>query len=613
MGHVNSVTVLSDDVVSGKVGRVLAVKVFRREAGNIKDITIPVVDMQTGTVRLSGNALGVADWVIDPNQQEHRIDAWVSKMLLEHKDIPIDEAFPGGPSLKGEIAAHAYWNIGDPTDSRRMAELAAIGEPVGEFTAQARRLRSFAAKYTKLPLFINKKGKEVAYSQLTAGEQEQVVRSTLGSGRYINMSSEAGTYEGRFVRRKAALLSPYGAPSAEKQDPIWRSVTKEFQLRLNESDPTMRPGWRTTAWDELVGSSDLNSAKFTVGSVDPQTRTALIAELRASGKDSLADTLGRMGETGFVLNESFSNNLSVEGISKYNVNEVGVKVGDVVGPEQVIGFRDFDRVVPKHLGTVTDIAKDENGFVVNIQHQLAMQGAKVDVAGIKGMVPVTLPNEHFEQLREAINSYHSRNGTGDFIPSNVTTLAPAEYFANKVEPTHAYLGIGQDLVSRLEQAGAPDVYKDYLAKMESGLATRYQEGQLVIDAAKIQSLKDSDAANRLRTLSQISEEFFQKAGDAIKSAGGYQDPVLTAYVQSGKELGDWMLKNQLPVSGFAWDHSLVNAPRFASITHDVGTYMALGGKWAGLKALQNRVVTSSGGDAKQSLDFPTVCDGQRLH
>lgn len=600
LGRVESVTALSDDVVNGKVGRVLAVKVSRYEKGNIKEITIPVVDPATGTVRLGGNAIGVADYVIDPAQGYHRIDSWVSKMMLEQTNIPIDEVYSGGPSLKNEINAHAYWNIGDPMDARRMTELGMADSPIGDFNAQARKLRSHAAKYTKLPLFTNKDKEQVSYNKLSAAEQNQVVRDTLNNGQFINMSSDAGTYEGRFVLREAALLSPYGAPSAEKQDSIWRAVTKDFRLVGNTES---KLGWRSTAWEGLTGSANLNAAKFTVGSIDPEVRTALINEMKGTGRDHLAQALGRMGETGFVLNEDFSNNFSVQGVGKYNVNEVGVKVGDVVMENDILGFRDYDRVKPAQSGIVSDIARDENGFVINVTHQLDMQGAKLDIGGVKGMVPQTLLAEHAEELRNVVNDYYNRTGAGDYIPEGVNTFAATEYFANKVEPAHAYLGIGGDLVSRLQAAGAGNVASDYLSKMNTRLSTSYQDGQLVIDASKIQSLKDKDAAARLIDLSNINEEFFKKAGEAIRQAGGYQDPVLSAYVHSGKELGDWMLKNQLPATGFAWDHSLVNAPRFASITQDINSYMALGGNFAGLKALQNRVVTSSGGDAGQAVNF----------
>ena len=229
-----------------------------------------------------------------------------------------------------------------------------------------------------------------------------------------------------------------------------------------------------------------------------------------------------------------------------------------------------------------------------------MQGAKLDIAGIKGMARVAQTNEHFTQLREVMNKYYERLGTGDVIPSNVNILAPAEYFTNKVEPAQAYIGIGSDVVNRLEAAGAGEVATEYLQRMAVEGITR-EGGQMVINAAS--NPAGNAAAARLLRLSQINEEFFEKAGQSIRANQGYKDPVLGAFVTSGQDLGKFMMKNQLPAIGFTWDHSLANVPRFSSISHDVETYMALGGNLRGLRAMRNRLETVSGGSAGQALDF----------
>jgi hypothetical protein len=135
------------------------------------------------------------------------------------------------------------------------------------------------------------------------------------------------------------------------------------------------------------------------------------------------------------------------------------------------------------------------------------------------------------------------------------------------------------------------------------MGIEYIDGQLVIDASRNQIASSTATAERIREFSRISEQFFAEAGEAIKKAGGYQDPVLTAYVTSGKKLGDWMRKNSLPAMAFAWDHSLVNAPRFAKVGYDVETYMGLGGNWRGLKAIQSRLQTVTGGDPNQTREF----------
>lgn len=633
-GRIREITIESEKVLTGETGRVLNVRVSRGK--NLKELTIPVIDPATGQVRLGGNAVGVGNYVIGPDAQPYRIDEWIAKQLAENPAFTNEQ-------LEEEIAAHAYWMAGDPLDARRMAEIAAE-EGLGHSTMSegAIKLRSFGAGITKLPLFdMGAEGYASYYDfKFGAGNKVGFIKKLLNSNRFINMGSEAGVYEGRFQLREAASLSPFGAPSAEKQDPIWRSVSKDFSLSAPGGLPLeAQPTWRSSAWERLTGSANLPGAKFTVAGIAPQDRT-LFSELpktleelhfnRAAviqgflergmsssaatamyndvysmyqqGKQGALSYLGGMGETGFVMDPAFANNFQVMHTRKYNLDELGVKAGDIVEANTVMGFNQGERVLPAHLGRVVDVAQDANGaFVVNVAHEYSMQGAKLDIAGIKGMNRVTETNEHFEQLRNLMNNFYERLGTGDVIPTNVNVLAPAEYFTNKVEPAHAYLGIASDVVNRLEARGASSVSSDYLAQMAAE-GINFNAGQFVIDASK-NPVRDAEASARLAKLSAINEAFFAKAGDAIRNAGGYQDPVLTAFVNSGKELGNFMLKNQLPAIGFTWDHSLSNLPRFASISHDVESYMALGGHMAGLRAMRGRLRTVSGGDPYQSRNF----------
>lgn len=623
----------SGKVLSGEVGRIFNVSVTRRQGQHTRDLVIPIVDPATGSVRLGGNAIGVGNYVIGPDAQSYRIDEWIAKQLAENPKFTNEQ-------LQEEIAAHAYWQAGDPLDSRRLSELRSLQGESAVMNSRAIKLRSYGAGVTKLPLF-DIKGKPGSFYDYAFGAPKKVsfIRDLLNTNRFMSMGSEAGIYEGRFQLREAANLSPIGAPSAEKQDSIWRSVTKEFQLATPSGMPEeARPNWRSTAWETLTGSPDLPGAKFTVASLSPQDRTvfselpgkledleaqrgnviqkfmdrkmsesdatAMFEDVRRmyqEGRQGVLSNLGRMGETGYLVNESFANNFQVEGTYKYNVDELGVKAGDYVDPEDVMGFNRGDRVLPKFQGQVVDVSKGEEGFVVNVRHSLPMQGAKLDIAGIKGMVPVTPSNEHFSELRQLMNSYYQRTGSGDIIPENVNVLAPAEYFASKVDPAHAYLGIGSDVVNRLEAAGAGGVASQYLAELGAE-GIDYEGGQLVINAGR-NAVRDSDAASRLLRLSEINEAFFAKAGEAIRSAGGYEDPVLSAFVHSGKDLGNYMMRNQLPAIGFTWDHSMANVPKFSSISYDVETYMALGGNLRGLKAMQGRLQTVSGGDANQARDF----------
>jgi len=644
-GRITDATIVAEQVTEGGVGKILNVSVTRREGKNIKTLRIPVVDMATGSVRLGkegGVGVGVGTSVINPAGEAFYIDEWISKMLVEQPGIqwqsPLSD--PGAASLEAEINAHAYYIAGDPSDAWRMGELESAGRATNEemMSNLAIKLRSYSAGVTKLPLF--NEGKTL--SELDPEAKVAFLRDLLNSGKYTNIGSEQGTYEFRLQRREISGISPWGAMSAEKQDPFWRSLTKEFHLKANQGKIPAegRPGWMSTGWQELMGTSELPVAKFTVAGIAPEERSFFgglpntIPELQASRQDILsklsarmapeqAETmfgeiekvyqagnqrvfrnLGAMGETTFLLNPEFSENFYVEGTTKYRVDELARKEGEYVYPTDVLGYNQSERVLPNFPGQIESIAAGEkNDILVNIRHRLGMQGAKLDVAGIKGMARVTETNEHFEQLRNIINSYYQKAGTGDVIPADVNTLAPLEYFTQKAEPAIAYMGTASDVLQRLQGAGQLGVAEEYLSKMKAeGITYNTETAQMIIDYTK-NPAKNAEQAARYKRLTVINEEFFAKAGNAIRDAGGYQDPVLTAFVHSGKDLGNFYMKNSLPAMGFSWDHSLVNRPQSVKITHDIETWMMLGGNVEGLKALQARVVPTAGGDIEQMRQF----------
>lgn len=629
-GYVNRVEVTAETVTSGEIGRVLNVRVFRR--GNTKGLVIPIVDPHTGSVRLP-NAVGVGNRVIGPDLNAYYIDEWISKMLLENGSDFDDEM------LQAEINKHAYYMAGDPMDSHRMFELASKSEGGDAImNGRAIKTRSHSAGFTSLPFYKNKEGQRISALELEASQRTSLLRDVMNTGQFVPMGSESGVSELRFQTREAANLSPFGGASAQKQDPIWRSITKEMHLGSREGLPAdANLKWSSTAWESLTGSSTLPAVNLSVGSVAPQNRM-FFADLPSSkeefegafgsimdnlkgmgmsrenaiatfeelhdvynrGEQGIFKSLGRMGETGFLVKEGFANNLFVEGRSKYRVDTLARDVSGQVGVNDVLGFTGAEAVTPDFAGTIESISRDEagNGFYLNILHEHALQGAKIDAAGIKGMVAETPSDTVFDTLRETLNRFTARTGQAGFLPENINTLAPLEYYANKVEPTLAYLGISGDVLSRL----GPDspVATDYLASM-AGEGVNYVNGQMVIDAAR-NPLHDNEVATRLIRLANINEEFFKIAGDAVRKAGS-NDPVLSGYMKSGQSLRDFYMQNFLPSITMAWNHSTVNVPKFASITHDVETYLAASGNFRSLKALKGRVQTLTGGDADKGKDF----------
>lgn len=621
---------LSKNVTTGDTGKILSVKITRR--GNLKGFTIPIVDYDTGQVRLGKQfeQIGVGNYVLGPDAAPHKLDEWVSKMLLEHSNIPTE-------TLEQDIAAHAYWMAADPQDSRRVSELASFGAG-GESTLSPLqiRLRSLSASMTKAPLFTDKEGNLVPFDSLTQKEKMPVLEQLANSNRLIAMGSEAGVYEGRYQLREAAFLSPLSAPDSAKQDWLWRTLTKEFKLSSPNGLPNeARLGWKNQSWEQLPGEVPL--AKANIHMLDPQDRS-LFAELPTtlsdlhfqreetvkkfmdkgmSGTDAAAmyndvykmyeegdqgilQSLGRMGESVTLMDKDFANNFRVEGISKYNMNDYSGKVGDKVSPSEAMGFMGSEAVLPKHPGEVVGIGNDAEGAVISVRHALSMHGAKTDLS-VKGMNLT----ERLGPLKELVNSYYKRTGSGNIIPDDVNMLGTSEYLGDKLDPVQTYLGLGRDLTERLQKASSqyPEagiIANEYLSNMES-VGISFQDNQLVLERSK--SLTNSAMAKRIDNLVSVSENYFAKAGEAIRNAGGYEDPVLSAFVHQGKDYGNWMMKNRLEISFGAWDHSLFNTPKQVGIGHDFETFMTAGGNLKGLEAVRSRLRTQTGGSVEQSIDF----------
>lgn len=628
---------VSKDVVSGKVGRVLSVSVTRRS--NLGELSIPIVDRATGQVRLGKQFenVGVGTHIMGLNSANqfdaYPVDEWVSRMLAErsHLDTEVFEK---------EISAHAYWMPGDPLDLHRKAELEALGVG-GENISKplAIRLRHKTAGITTLPIFPDTKGNLKKFDELTTTEQMPYFRQAANSNKFIAMGNEASPYEMRYQLREAAFLNPLAAPNAEKQDPFWRILTKEFSLSAPNGLPQEATlGWMPTSWRGLAG--ELPLAKGITHMMDPQDRTMFadlpltdvhleatkddiirkfqargmseadaqamyrdIHKLYEGGNQGTLHKFGRMGESVTLMDTSFADQFKVEGIAKYEMDARNVKVGDQVGPNTVLGELEGMRVLPKNAGQVVSLDEVAGRTIMNIRSELGMEGAKADIGGVKGM---NLTNS-FDKFRDLLNSYYQRIGSGKFISPDVNIIGTSEYLGAKLDPVQAYLGLGTDLANRLIATKNPEaagIASGYLQKMNKAFGAELIDGQMILNSSTMADLTNSAMSQRILDISQISEDMFTKAGNAIRKAHGYNDLTLTAFAsQEGEDYVTWMQKNRIELPFGTWDHSMVNVPTQVQLGYDFESYMTLNQNFKGLEAVRGRLQTISGGNPKQSIEF----------
>lgn len=644
-GIIGNPEIVSEKVTTGEVGRLLNIKIKHR--GNIKgDLIVPIRDPITGKVYLGSQFEygGVGIEVLGPSEtgglRHYSMPEWISKLLVERGDIPIKG--PGG--LEEEIAAHNHWLPGDPLDLHRKAELEAMG-PGGEniYNPLQTKIRSWSASVTSAPVFRNSEGDFVSFSELTALERQPIMKQTANNARYIPMGNDASPYELRYQLREAAYLEPWGIVRGDKQDWLWRILSKETSLSSTAEEQLP---WWNKSWDALPG--DIPLAKGTFHLLDPTDRS-IFAELpetyegfqadifnigkkfAASGmsdkeaEDMLAQIggmyqagdqgifaqLGRMGESVTLMDKDFASKFSVTSTTQYEINAgLSIGIGDKVDPTKVMGFMDAVRVSPKYPGTVANVSETiGDRKLINVISSLSMEGAKIDTS-VKGMNLTT----NMDKMRELLNAFYRRTKSGKFISEDVNTLGTSEYMGDKLDPITTYLGLSRDLTARLQASGDPtlvSITKEYLKKM-SGIGAEFIDGQWVIDNGNI-DLSDSAMVERLEALSTINEVYFNEAGQAIRKARGYTDPIFAAYEnaqrilkRAGKPLqnyGEWTKQNFLELPFGAWSHSLLDVPQQVVLGHDFESFMTLGGHKEGLEMVRRRLQTTSGGDVSQSLTF----------
>jgi hypothetical protein len=625
--HLQEIRTISTKVLSGETGRVIAVQLHRR-GGTIE---LPIPDAE-GLVRFGADAgyVGVARHVIGPDRQRRRIHEWVAEKIAES----------GGYSLKQleqEISSGVNYVAADPRDSFFRAQLEASGS-VPVYYPEAAKVRAQSAFITDLPVFNGN-----TFRQLEPENKTKFITGLINSGEYVAMGSESGVYEGVLQVKNLANLSAFGVPSVEKQDDVYRFITKGFRLgHRGNLNASLRPRYSTTAYQDILGTMNLPEATLITHGLTPQDKSLFadlprtlealqansqsimqkfdarmptseaiamygeIENLYREGRQGAFQQLGRIGETEFLVSNKWADNFFVESKYRYQVADLAIK-GGMVTPGTTLGFLHGVPVSPAFGGEIESIARTtEEGqtdlWDIVVRHENPINGAKIDVHGVKGQAYVAGTEQQFEDARNILNSFYHRVGSADYISDAVNAFTDVHYFQNKItNPITGELALGADITSTLDRVGATAVtagYKEKLAQFGVG----YDEGQFIVNHELLPS-KWADKVAHIQQISDINNEFFAKASEAITRAKGYGDAGLKRFAaMNAGDISTWWLKNQFPGLARAWDHSLAYIPRHVSLTHDFESFMLLSGKIAGLREIQGRAEILSG-DRNMALDF----------
>lgn len=640
-GTVDSATVIAEQVADGKIGRLLGVNI----KGPQGELRLPIFDPASGTVRVGDEyqRLGVGRRVYS-KQGIFDLDVFVAQNLTQNWG-----------TLKTDISRAAYFGGIDPLNEFKMSthgesQLATLPE-------HAMLLRSHAAVPTGLPLFEG--GKE--FGQLQPIEKIGLYRQMLGQG-MTRIGSEGGVAKGVFEFAGSELYTVGGLPSLAKQTPFYRSFAKELQLNPGDIPGTWRPRVTTTAVQGLGGVPEV---RMTVAGISPQMKSlfgdlpANIADLagyestaiqrimsdtglsesaaraaweKISGKLTTregyygaARKLGGLGEGGILLHGKFGQ-LGMEARTTKRVSELHLDPNAYktksFGPEQLIGFTGLEPVTSNAPQTFIEGISSVGGqFELTLRERYAVEtGAKIDVAGVKGLAIVAEQDE-FSRVRELMNLYGEATGTGTAIPNFADAIAPLHYTQAKVgDPFRLLLEQAAEVSAQVSSSGtsmsegfarigaSPQALEEvnkYMFDLAGQGIYSFQDLhsrhlQFIEDSAFVQS---ADRAGRMRAITSRTTQFMENIGAlAQEGLAGTGGELFDAFRSSGmSNLTNYMQQNAMVASAAFWDTTRRNVPQMTSATYDLFSEMFRMGHIGGIQDIMGRLEFQ--GDPSKAAQF----------
>lgn len=640
-GTVESATIIAEQAMGGGIGRVLGVNL----KGKGGELALPIFDPSSGTVRVGDEyqRLGVGRRVYN-KQGVFDLDVFVASNLTQN-----------WKTLKNDINRAAYFGGIDPLNEFKMAthgdsQLASLPE-------HAMTLRSRAAIPTSAPMF--EAGK--TFSELDALQKIGLYKQMLGQG-MTRIGSEGGTSKGVFEFAESELFTVGGLPSLAKQGSFYRAFSKELQLDPNSIPEGWRPRVTTSAVQGLGGVPEVRMA---VAGISPQVKSlfgdlpadisalpqyektaisrimtdtgmseeaATAAWAKISGKltakdgsYSAARKLGGLGEGGILLHEKFAR-LGMESRTTTRVNQLHINPDDYktkpLGADQLIGFSGLEPVSANAPQTFIEGVSSVGGqFELTLRQRYPVEtGAKIDVAGVKGLAIMSDEND-FRRIRELMNTYGEATGSGISIPNFADAIAPLHYTQAKVgDPFRTLLEQAAEVASQVatrsttmgtafQQSG---VQLESLAEVNSYMFDLAAQGinsntdlhtrqlNLVEDSNFVQS---SNRADRIRAITQRTELFMDRMGGlAAGSAPGMDSGLFSAFRRSGQSnLTTYMQQNAMISSAAFWDSTRRNVPTMTSATYDIFSEMYRMGHVGGIQEMISRLEFQ--GDPSESAKF----------
>lgn len=628
---VESAVVVAEQTVKGETGKLLGIR-LKRSNGELKELTIPIFDPNTGTVRLGKQfeSIGVGRRIYD-GEKVSQLDIFASQHL--HHEWKL---------LKEDIKRAGYFGGVDPLNPFKMATH--TESQLSILSPQALHLRSRSAIPSSLPVFGGK-----SFSELTATDKLGILHRMLTNG-MTRIGSEGGTAKGVYEYASSELFTVGGMPSLAKQSSFYRSFSKELQLDANSIPSTWRPRVTTTAVETIGGVPEV---RMSVAGISPQMKslfgdlpddlaklptyreTAIKRIMADSGisreaaeaawtkiegtiaqKGSLQDLrkIGGLGEGGILIHEKYSN-MGMESRTTVRVNELHIGTEKFktqpFGPDQLIGFSGLEpgtASAPENFIEKAERVGDHVELTLRQKYPIET-GAKVDV-GVKGLAIVATDTE-LSNIRDTMNLYGELTNTKTAIPSYVDAIAPLHYTQAKVsDPFRLILEQAAEVSEHLSNVNislgsvnALDELNKYMSDLNAqGIKAHWGDHLSFVEDS--QALLDRGyRSERIQYLTERTQKYLDSIGDlALREAPGTQDELFEAFRQSkSTNLLDFMQRNAMSAPAAFWDSTRRNVSHSVATTFDLFSEMFRSGHIGGIKDILSRLQFQ--GDPSEAATF----------
>lgn len=631
-GVIDSVTVLSEQVVGQQTGKLLGINVSKGKGPNLKTMMIPILDPETHTIRMGDGFqhVGVGRGFHTPHEVLD-IDEYATK-YLNLEDWSITER---------DIKRAGYWGGVDPLKEYKMAMDVEVQASV--LSPLALRLRSDAVLPSSHPIYGGKyfnNPKESADLSLSAAERMNQLDNLRSLG-YTRIGSEGGISKGLMEGGASELFTIGGLSSLAKSSPFYQSFSKGVQFG------NIPDAWKPRVLSSAAAAYEVPSVRMTMAQISPMQKslfgdlpstveglagyrekavgyimndvnssrefadaayTKLSAELSKPGVLDSARRLGVLGEGNRILHEKFAG-MSLQMKSTVEVDKLNpeFKAGYSFGPEETIGLSGLDPVsVNAPKTTVEEISSIGDKFRVKMVHDYPVEtGIKIQ-DGVKGLAYVP-PSFEFEHMRNILNMYGEVTGTETVIPDFVDAIASRHYTGDKMgEPFEVLLNQSEEVITRVQNSLTPmaekllkegynlealteiNNYMFYLASEH----IHYAPGiGLRGESSFVSGLNELERGSRIDRITQRTSSFFENISAlAQKEAPGTGDSLFKSFRKSGnRNLLSYMEQNSMITNVAAWDSTRLNLPTSISATFDMFSEMYRGGNVEGIRDIYSRL------------------------